>query len=124
MSCSCREVRMRVPALAGAGSDVLKKWADALCGRVTYLLEHLGPLEIDTDGKQVLIRSKSPDKRDNATTFYEVLLQSQGAGIFTLRRYRRENAGAPREHVDLRTTHELLEKLADDLIATIPPRTP
>jgi hypothetical protein len=123
MSCSCREIRMRVPALAGAGPDVLKKWAHELCGRVTYLLEQLGPLEIDTQGKQVLIRSKSPDKRDNSTTFYEVLLQSQGAGLFTLRRYRRDDHGAPREHVDLRTTHELLEKLADDLIATIPAPT-
>jgi hypothetical protein len=120
LSCSCREVRMRVPSLAGAGSAVLKKWADALCARITYLLEHLGPLEIDTEGKQVLVRSTSPDKRGNATTFYEVLLQSQGAGMFTLRRFRREASGTPREHVDLRTTHELLEKLADDLIATIP----
>ena len=63
--------------------------------------------------------AQAPDKRDSATTFYEVLLQSQGAGVFTLRRYRRADAG-PREHVDLRTTHELLEKLADDLVATIP----
>ncbi len=123
MSCSCREIRMRVPALSGAGPDVLKKWAHDLCSRVTYLLEQLGPLEIDSEGKQVLIRSKSPDKRDNSTTFYEVLLQSQGAGLFTLRRYRRDSQGAPREHVDLRTTHELLEKLADDLIATIPAST-
>jgi hypothetical protein len=123
MSCSCREFRMRVPALSGAGPDVLKKWAEDLCARVTYLLEQIGPLEIDIEGKQVLIRSKAPDKRDNATAFYEILLQSQGAGLFTLRRYRRDGKSAPREHVDLRTTHELLEKLADDLIATIPTRT-
>jgi len=123
MSCSCREVRMRVPNLSGAGSDVLKKWAQDLCARVTYLLEQLGPLEIDVEGKQVLIRSKSPDKRDDATAFYEILLQSQDAGVFTLRRYRRDGHGAAREHVDLRTTHELLEKLADDLIATIPQPT-
>jgi hypothetical protein len=120
MSCSCRELRMRVPSLTGAGAAALKKWADALCARITYLLEHLGPLEVDTQGKQVLVRSTTPDKRGNTTSFYEVLLQSQGAGLFTLRRYRREPNGAPREHVDLQTTHELLEKLADDLMATIP----
>ncbi len=120
MSCSCREIRMRVPALNGAGADVLKKWAEDLCARVTYLMEQLGPLEIDVEGRQVLVRSKSPDKRDDATTFYEILLQSQGAGIFTLRRYRRAVGSAPREHVDLRMTLELLEKLIDDLVATIP----
>ncbi len=109
--------------MSGAGANVLKKWAEDLCARVTYLLEQLGPLEIDSQGKQVLIRSKSPDKRDSATTFYEVLLQSQGAGLFTLRRYRRDTQAAAREHVDLRTTHEVLEKLADDLIATIPAQT-
>ena len=119
MSCSCREIRMRVTSLNNAGPDVLKKWAQDFCARVTYLMEPLGPLEIDVDARQALIRSKSPDKRDSATTFYEVLLQSQGAGVFTLRRYRRADAG-PREQVDLRTTHELLEKLADDLMATIP----
>jgi hypothetical protein len=119
LSCSCREVRMRVPALNNAVADVLKKWAERLCARVTYLMEPLGPLETDVAGRQVLVRSKSPDKRDSATTFYEILLQSQGAGVFTLRRYRRADAG-PREHVDLRTTYELLEKLADDLIATVP----
>jgi hypothetical protein len=120
MSCSCREIRMRVAALAGAGPDLLKKWAEDLCARITYLLEQLGPLEVDAEGKQVLIRSKSPDRRDDARTFYEILLQSQGAGVFTLRRYRRDTAGAVRSHVDLRTTHELLEKLVDDLIATVP----
>jgi len=123
MSCSCRELRMRVPALSGAAATVLKKWAEALCARVTYLLEQLGPLEIDLQGKQVLVRSKSPDKRDSAATFYEVLLQSQGAGLFTLRRYRRDTQAASRVPVDLRTTHEVLEKLADDLIATIPSQT-
>src|ERR1700679_1886812 len=86
LSCSCRELRMRVPALNGADSAILKKWAEALCSRVTYLLEQLGPLEVDSQGKQVLIRSKSPDERDSSKTFYEILLQSQGAGLFTLRR--------------------------------------
>ena len=76
--------------------------------------------KLTAKGKQVLIRSKSPDKRDNSKTFYEILLQSQGSGLFTLRRYRRDPQAASRDHVDLRTTHELLEKLADDLIATIP----
>jgi hypothetical protein len=123
MSCSCRELRMRVPALSGASADVLKKWAEDLCARVTYLLAQLGPLEIDVQGKQALIRSKAPDKRDNSTAFYEILLQSQGAGLFTLRRYRRDSQSTPREQVDLRTTHELLEKLADDLVATIPTPT-
>jgi hypothetical protein len=120
MSSSFRELRMRVASLTGAGADVLSKWAQDLCSRVTYLLEQIGPLEIDAEGKQVLIRSKAPDKRDNSTSFYEILLQSQGAGLFTLRRYRRDRQNNVREHVDLHTTHELLEKLADDLIATIP----
>ena len=66
MSCSCRELRMRVPALNGTTADVLKKWAHDLCARITYLMEPLGPLEVDAESRQVLIRSKSPDKRDSA----------------------------------------------------------
>src|SRR5579872_7296440 len=55
LSCSCREIRMRVPALADADATVLARWAQDLCARITYLMEQLGPQEIDAQGKQVLI---------------------------------------------------------------------
>ena len=120
MSCSFREVRLRVPSLVGAGFDVLKQWGESLCRRVTYLLENIGPLELDPDNEQVLIRSNPPDQQDNGSRFYEILLQSHANGNFSLRRFESEKGRPGRTQVDIRTTHEVLQKLLDDLVETVP----
>ena len=70
---SCEELRLDVPSLSAATLDVLKKWGDGLCKRVTYLLENLGPLEYDATSNEVLIRSTPPDQGQPGTTkYYEV----------------------------------------------------
>lgn len=120
MSCSFREIRLRVPSLVDAGTETLKSWANALSTRVTYLLENIGPLEIDADSGKVLIRSTPPDQQSNATTFYEIILQSHADGNFSLRRFRSEKGQPGRQPVDIQTTREVLTKLIDDLVETIP----
>ena len=120
LSCSARELRVSVPALVDAEFDVLRKWAEALCKRVTYLLENIGPLEFSPDSGQVLIRSNPPDKQAAATKFYEIILQSHSQGNFSLRRFCSEAGQPGREPVDIHATHEVLHKLVNDLVATIP----
>ena len=120
MSCSSREIRLWVPALSGANFDTLKKWAEQLCLRVTYLLENIGPLELDPDAGEVLIRSTPPYRQAGTMKFYEILLQSQSGGNFSLRRYQSEVGKPGRDHVDIQTTHEMLKKLIEDLVETIP----
>ena len=120
MSCALREVRVNVPALVDADLDLLRQWAEALCRRVTYLLENIGPLELDEDAGRVLIRSTPPDKQADATTFYEIMLRSHADGNFSLRRYRSEQGRSGRDQVDIQTTHEVLGKLVVDLVETIP----
>jgi hypothetical protein len=118
---SCEELRLEVPSLGATTLDVLKKWGDALCKRVTYLLENLGPLEYDASSNEVLIRSTPPDQGTPGTTkYYEVLLSSHGAGRFTLRRFRNDSANPGRVPVPIQVTHEQLAKLVNDLTATIP----
>jgi hypothetical protein len=118
---SCEELRLQVPSLSAATLDTLKKWANDLCRRVTYLLENLGPLEYDAQGSQVLIRSTPPDKSAaGATKYYEVMLSSHGGGGFSLRRYRNDSASGTRIPVPLQLTHEQLSKLVNDLVGTIP----
>ena len=120
LSCAFRELRIDVPHLAGTSFATLKKWAEDLSQRITYLLENLGPLEFDLLTQQVLIRSKSPDQRTGGARYYEILLQCQAAGRFFLRRYYSDPAQAGRDQVDLQMTHETLLKLVDDLVATVP----
>lgn len=118
---SCEELRLEIPALGAATLDVLKKWGDGLCKRVTYLLENLGPLEYDASSNEVLIRSTPPDQTAPGTTkYYEVLLSSHGAGRFSLRRFRNDAANPGRIAVPIQVTHEQLAKLVNDLTATIP----
>lgn len=117
---SCEELRLQVPVLGAANLDTLKKWANDLCRRVTYLLENLGPLEFDAQGNQVLIRSTPPDKSAGTTKYYEVMLSSHGAGKFSLRRFRNDSASGSRIPVPLQLTHEQLSKLVNDLVGTIP----
>lgn len=118
---SSEELRLDIPSMNAVTLDVLKNWANDLCKRVTYLLENLGPLEFDAQGNQVLIRSTPPDQSTTGTAkYYEVMLSSQGAGHFTLRRFRNDRNTGVRTPVPLQLTHEQLSKLVNDLVNTIP----
>lgn len=120
MSCSFRELRLSVPSLVGCDVDMLRQWAQALSGRVTYLLENLGPVEIDTKSGKVLVRSTPPDQQPDGTKYYEVLLESNITGSFSLRRYESIKGAPGRNRVDIQTTQEVLLKLVNDLVETIP----
>jgi len=119
---SCEELRLEVPSLTGAAMDKLTEWANALCQRITYLLEPLGPLEFDAQANQVLIRSRPPDAATSPgqTKYYEVLLSSHGSGRFSLRRYQADRSTNARTPAPIRVTHEQLAKLVNDLVVTLP----
>ncbi|MEX0718805.1 MAG: hypothetical protein WD066_19590 [Planctomycetaceae bacterium] len=120
LGCAFEQLRIRVPALAGCDTDKLTEWAEALSRRVTYLLEGLGPIEIDTQAGQVLVRSNPPDQQPAGTSYYEVRLQSDTGGNFSLRRFQAVKGAPGRTQVDVQLTHEVLLKLVDDLVDTIP----
>lgn len=120
LSCALREIRLDAPHLSTAGFDTLRAWAGRLCGRVTYLLENIGPLEFDEAAGTVLIRSTQPDRQSNGSQYYEILLSTSGNGHFALRRYRTEKGRTDREQVDMHLTHQVVEKLVNDLAATLP----
>jgi hypothetical protein len=121
MSCSFSQIELFVPTLQNAQFDALRNWADNLSQRLTYLLENIGPLEYDPAAGQVLIRSAPPDKLPDGTQYYEIVLSSHSGGNFSLRRYRSTKGQPGRSAVDITVTHEVLLKLADDLVATLPP---
>lgn len=100
--------------------DALKKWAENLSQRINYLLENIGPLEYDPTAGQVLIRSTPPDQLPDGTQYYEIVLSSQSGGNFSLRRYKSVKGQPGRDAVEITITHEVLLKLADDLVDTVP----
>lgn len=120
MSCEFSELEVFVPRLQNSAFDKLKQWASDLSRRITYLLEQIGPLEFDPQNGQVLIRSTPPHQLSSGTQYYEIVLSSSGSGSFVLRRFR-SVAGQPgRSQENIQVTLEVLLRLVDDLLDTIP----
>lgn len=118
LGCACRELRAATTELRDGSFDVARSWGQALSQRVTYLLEQIGPLELDADAQTVLVRSVPPTKMAGRTTYYELLIQAPGR--LALRRYERDDTAESRRQLDLHLTHEVLERLARDIVETLP----
>jgi hypothetical protein len=114
LGCAFREMRVTVNELKDLPFERVKAWAENLCRTVTYLLEHIGPLEIDAQAETVLIRSTPPARKPAQTAFYEILVKAPGT--LSLRRYTRARGEPDRLPCDICTTHEVLVKLVGDLV--------
>ncbi len=97
-------------------SQALNAWGECLAARVTYLLEPLKVLEIDSGGGEVQIRSKAPTNRAEQRSFYEVRLYKQG--VLRLERYAVDDSSRQRRRTPCQFTREVVERLADDIAAS------
>jgi len=97
--------------------EALRGWGDRITARLTYLMEPLIVLEHDPIENQVEIRSESPTHRSGRRTYYEVRLQPWGT--LRLSRVSYDEATRQREPASCQLTREALERLADDLVASV-----
>ena len=119
MSCSLNQLGIRPCEPARLTADQLKAWGERIGNRVRYLLEAIETMELDVPQGRLLLRSTPPEKKTNGTVlYYELLLETSGQ--LRLERYRFNAADRTRTPEPLHCTHELLEKLIDDLIASAP----
>lgn len=95
----------------------LRAWGDRLAARLTYLMEPLVVIEVDAEGGEAALRSREPSTRDEVRTYYEVRLRREGT--LNLRRVAYDPADRRRRPVACQLTREALERLADDLVATV-----
>lgn len=102
--------------LAQSETAQLSRTADALAGKLTYLLEPLRVVEIDGNAGAVQMRSHPPYQRDKQTKYYEVLVQRGGS--ISLVRYERQ-PGEPRQAIAAHVTQEVFYRLADDFAAAV-----
>jgi hypothetical protein len=98
-------------SLATAPIEQLKKVADLLSKRLTYLLEPISPIEVDADQCVVQLRSNPPQRDDNGTRYYELLVRR--GGEISLRRYQKQPGGV-REAVPAQVTREVFLRLVSD----------
>jgi hypothetical protein len=99
-------------------SDALRDWGNRLAGRVTYLMEPLKVLEVDPVGGEVDIRSQSTTTRDEHRGYYQVRLFKQGRLVLERRAF--DEASRRPKTVTCQLTREVLERLADDIVASLP----
>lgn len=117
LGCAFRELRVTARPLQALPFDTVKAWAEKLCQKVTYLLEHIGPLEADAEAQSVLVRSVPPTKEPDRTRYYEIVVQAPGQ--LALHRYVRPAGSAERAVCDIQVTHEVLVKLVQDIVAAV-----
>lgn len=96
--------------------DELCAWADRVAAKVTYLMEPLHLIEADAQGVEVELRSQTPTPRAGTRNYFEARLNR--AGHLTIARLAFDNATRTRHRVPFQLTREVLERLADDLVAT------
>jgi hypothetical protein len=107
-------VTLTSAALAVAPIEKLKTVADALSKRLTYLLEPIIPIEVDADQCVVQLRSNPPQRDDNGTRYYELLVRR--GGELSLRRFQKQPGGT-RESITAHVTREVFLRLVDDFSA-------
>lgn len=100
---------------AARPAEALRAWADRLAARLTYLMEPLVVLEVDADAGAAELRSQSPTARGDLRGYYEVRLNRTGA--LRLSRVVFDGATRVRRPAPCQMTVEVLERLADDLVA-------
>ncbi len=99
--------------------EALRGWGERLTARLTYLMEPLVVLEHDPIGGEVEIRSESPTilPRSTASAYYEIRLRT--GGTLHLSRIAYDYTTGRRRAVPCQLTREALERLVDDLVASV-----
>jgi len=104
---------LHTDSLRGKSLDQLKAVGQALSSRLSYLLEPISPIEVDREGCVVQLRSSPPQKQDDATTYYELLVRQ---GELSLCRYTKA-IGNQRQVVPACVTREVFLRLVGDFSA-------
>ncbi len=118
IGCSTTIVTFATPKLAGATVQDLKKLSDELTKRLNYLLEPISLIEADAELATVQMRSNPPQKDDDGTRYYELLVRR--VGDLSLIRYQKL-PGQPRQPTAAHLTREVFMRLATDFVNVVGP---
>ena len=116
LACSFENFVLLTDKLADATLDEVKKLGEDLSSRLSYLLEPISPIEMDPQGCIVQMRSNPPQKDEEGTSYYELLVQR--GGQISLSRYNKTQ-GSVRQLVPASVTREVIQRLAADFVAAV-----
>lgn len=114
LACAFERLSVADPALSGASIDRLRRVGEDLSQRLTYLLEPISPIEIDAEQCVVQLRSNPPQRDDDRTIYYELVVRKPDE--IALCRYHKE-PGDVRRVVPAHVTREVFLRLVSDLFS-------
>ena len=114
LACAFARFELRSDALASAPIERLRAVSEDLSRRVTDLLEPIAPIEVDADRCVVQMRSNPPQRDEQRTSYYELLVRR--GGTLGLCRWAKE-AGDVREPLLAHVTREVFLRLVADFSA-------
>lgn len=112
LACAFNRLAFAASALEAADSEQIQRVSQDLAKRLSYLLEPISPIEIDAEACVVQMRSNPPQKDDDGTRFYELVVSR---GELSLCRYAK-GPGQPRQIVAAEVTREVLGRIASDFV--------
>jgi hypothetical protein len=115
LACAFDRLSLLTDRLANASIDELKQLSDRLAAKLNYLLEPISPVEIDADVCTVQMRSSPPQRDENGSTYYELLVRR---GELRLCRYNKPQ-GQPRQAITAHVTREVFHRLAADFTTAV-----
>jgi hypothetical protein len=118
LSCSLGQLRLTPRAERRLTAEELEAWGTRVAKRVRYMLEAIETVELDRPHGRLLLRSTPPEKKaDGSVYYYELQLNATGMLAFERRRFDPKSRARAAE--PMHCTRELLEKLVDDLAASV-----
>lgn len=112
IGCAFELIDYQCQQLQNRSTDQLQRLADELASRITYLLEPIRTVEVDSDHETVQMRSHRPQASEEGKSYYELLARP---GSIQLCRYLKQR-GAARERTPAHVTQEVLTRLVGDLV--------
>jgi hypothetical protein len=116
LACEFSHLTLATGKLAATSPERLLEIAKGLAQRLTYLLEPISPIETDAEGCTVQMRSSPPQRGDDGTCYYELLVRR--GGELDLRRWKKAPGGA-RTPLTATVTREVLLRLVGDLAEAV-----
>ena len=114
LACALTQLELVEEGLKSLTMEQLNARAERICQKITYLLEPLGKIEVDSLAKSALLRSAKPKTTGTQISYYELLASADRHT--TLKRYCYDASRRDRTAVEFSLSNEQLELLLDDLV--------
>src|SRR3954468_7786036 len=105
LAVSFNQLSLATTELASVDGAKLERLGKDLAARLTYLMEPIAPIEIDSAACVMQLRSNPPQRDDDGRSYYELIVRR--GGVIALTRFRKES-GNTRQRIAATVTREVL----------------